>query len=144
MPLQECYVPANDPFHPVQQYSYAQVAPPLYHPVVSTTDYHHTYHPVPSVHPYAPSSYSPFDPSDPKHLSIRSEVGNKFMQRPAHHNIFKREIAPREMIPKERKRPGPKAKMKSEEDCKVVRTHFRGLIKPSQQSHPKLSYLIFY
>jgi len=119
MPLQECYVPANDPFHPVQQYSYAQVAPPLYHPVVSTTDYHHTYHPVPSVHPYAPSSYSPFDPSDPKHLSIRSEVGNKFMQRPAHHNIFKREIAPREMIPKERKRPGPKAKMKSEEDCKV-------------------------
>merc|ERR1712079_117459 len=92
MPLQECYVPANDPFHPVQQYSYAQVAPP---------------------------SYSPFDPSDPKHLSIRSEVGNKFMQRPAHHNIFKREIAPREMIPKERKRPGPKAKMKSEEDCKV-------------------------
>ena len=113
MPLQECYVP--DPFHPVQQYSYAP-APPLYHPV-STADYHHTYHPVPT-HPYAPS-YSPFDPSDPKHLSIRSEVGNKFMQRPAHHTIFKRELAPREMIPKERKRPGPKAKMKSEEECKV-------------------------
>ena len=122
MPLQECYVP--DPFHPVQQYSYAP-APPLYHPVTSA-DYHHTYHPVPT-HPYAPS-YSPFDPSDPKHLSIRSEVANKFMQRPAHHTIFKRELAPREMIPKERKRPGPKAKMKSEEECKVVQT-FRDLVK---------------
>ena len=129
MPLQECYVP--DPFHPVQQYSYAQVAPPLYHPVVSTTDYHHTYHPVPT-HPYAPS-YSPFDPSDPKHLSIRSEVANKFMQRPAHHTIFKRELAPREMIPKERKRPGPKAKMKSEEECKVMHPHtIIDLIKSNQ------------
>ena len=118
MPLQECYVP--DPFHPVQQYSYAP-APPLYHPV-TTADYHHTYHPVPT-HPYAPS-YSPFDPTDPKHLSIRSEVANKFMQRPAHHTIFKRELAPREMIPKERKRPGPKAKMKSEEECKVVLHRF--------------------
>ena len=132
MPLQECYVP--DPFHPVQQYSYAP-APPLYHPV-TTADYHHTYHPVPT-HPYAPS-YSPFDPTDPKHLSIRSEVANKFMQRPAHHTIFKRELAPREMIPKERKRPGPKAKMKSEEECKVWNAHIHRSHKVSSTSRDSL------
>jgi len=97
--LVDCY---PDPFHPViQPYTYAPA--PLYHPATYEQP---TYHQP--DHPY--TSYSPFD-ADSKHL------GSKFLPRTSHH-LFKRELA-RE-IPRERKRPGPKAKMKSEEECKVA------------------------
>lgn len=104
--LQEFYVDSS--FHPLPQYSYAPT--PLYHP---TTEYHHTYHHVP--HPYP--TYASFD-TDPKRLGvIRAPASGKFVPRQTP-LLSKRELVPRE-IPKERKRPGPKAKLKSEEECKV-------------------------
>ena len=104
----------TDAFHPVQQYSYAP-SHSLYHATTENTLYQHTYHQVPLAHPYP--TYSPY--TDPKLQTIRSASvgGNKFLQRSAHH-LLKRELAP---LAKERKRPGPKAKLKAEEECSEVK-----------------------
>eukprot|EP00092_Neocalanus_flemingeri_P033218 GFUD01036124.1.p1 GENE.GFUD01036124.1~~GFUD01036124.1.p1 ORF type:complete len:349 (-),score=62.90 GFUD01036124.1:121-1167(-) len=94
-------------FHPQQYPTYTQ-HPPVHYGVVPQESYHHTYQQQLNHPSFA---YSPFNPNDKRH-TVRSPVSGKFVR--GGHLIQKRQ----DIIPKERKRPGPKAKIKTEEEPK--------------------------
>jgi len=94
-------------FHPQQYPTYTQ-HPSVHYGVVPQESYHHTYQQQ-LTHPSF--AFSPFDP-DAKRHTVRSPASGKFVR--GGHLIPKRQ----DIIPKERKRPGPKAKLKTEEEPK--------------------------
>lgn len=92
-------------FHPQQYPTYTQ-HPSLHYGVVPQEPYHHTYQQQLSHPSFA--AYSPFDAEAKRH-AVRNPHSGKFVR--GGHMIPKRQ----DIMPKERKRPGPKAKIKAEE-----------------------------
>ena len=92
-------------FHPQQYPTYTQ-HPSLHYGVVPQEPYHHTYQQQLS-HPSF-SAYSQFDAEAKRH-AVRNPNSGKFVR--GGHMIPKRQ----DIMAKERKRPGPKAKIKAEE-----------------------------
>lgn len=92
-------------FHPQQYPTYTQ-HPSLHYGVVPQEPYHHTYQQQLSHPSFA--AYSPFDAEAKRH-AVRNPHSGKFVR--GGHMIPKRQ----DIMAKERKRPGPKAKIKAEE-----------------------------
>ena len=97
------FYPEN--FQPQQYPTYPQ-HPPIHYGVMPQEPYHHTYQQQINHPSFTP--YSPFDAEAKRH-AVRSPHSGKFIR--GGHLIPKRQ----DIIPKERKRPGPKAKIKTEE-----------------------------
>lgn len=92
-------------FHPQQYPTYTQ-HPSLHYGVVPQEPYHHTYQQQLSHPSFA--AYSQFDAEAKRH-AVRNPNSGKFVR--GGHMIPKRQ----DIMAKERKRPGPKAKIKAEE-----------------------------
>jgi len=94
-------------FHPQQYPTYTQHPPLPYGVVPQEPSYHHTYQQQLNHPSFTP--YSPFDVEAKRH-AVRNPHSGKFVR--GGHLMPKRQ----DIIPnKERKRPGPKAKIKTEE-----------------------------